>query len=93
MLKDNRDINAKSTFVKSHYHGTSLSMVQFRDGDEVGTNFPEINFQTKIKEQFKKLLPLPVEYISVRDHPSKNFNERLLWAPLCSVNFSDRLLC
>ena len=29
MLKDSIDINAKSTFVKSHYHGTSLSMVQY----------------------------------------------------------------
>ena len=63
MLKDNIDINAKATFVKSHYHGTSLSMVQFRD--DVGIDFPEINFQTQIKEQSKKLLPLPTKHINV----------------------------
>ena len=65
MLKDNIDINAKSTFVKSHYRGTSLSMVQFRNGDDVGTDFPEINFQTQIKEQSKKLVPLPTKHINV----------------------------
>ena len=29
MMKDNIDMNATYTFVKSHYHGTSLSIVQF----------------------------------------------------------------
>ena len=30
MMKDNIDMNARSTFIKSHYHGTSLSVVSFQ---------------------------------------------------------------
>ena len=33
MMEDNIDMNARSTFVKSHYQGTSLSVVQFPNID------------------------------------------------------------
>ena len=61
------------------------------------TDFPEINFQTQNKEKSEKLVPLPTKHINVstdevrdvRNLSSKSFNERLLWASLCSVNLSD----
>ena len=38
MMKDNIDMNARSTFIKSHYHGTSLSIVQFPTNENPGIN-------------------------------------------------------
>ena len=36
LVKDNIDLNASSNFVSSHYHGTSLSILQFPLEEEQG---------------------------------------------------------
>jgi len=57
MMKDNIDMNAISTFVKSHYHGTSLSVVQFPTIENPGIKF-ENGIQTEYdKAKSKKLSP------------------------------------
>ena len=42
MAKDNIDLNAKSTMVKSHYHGTSISVFQFPSRDNSGDELERI---------------------------------------------------
>ena len=41
MLKDNIDLNAKSKFVKSRYHGTGISAIQFVTHENLGHDFPK----------------------------------------------------
>ena len=61
LIKDNIDVNAKSNFVQQHYHGTSISIVQFVTEEEKGNDFPEINISRPSSSQSKKLSPLPAE--------------------------------
>ena len=66
MMKDNIDMNARSTFVKSHYHGTSLSVVQFPTIENPGINFDNSIQTESNKATSKKLSPLPAEYINIK---------------------------
>ena len=89
LLKDNIDVNARSNFVNSHYHGTSISIIQFVTNEDKGVDFPEIDISNNISTKSKKLSPLPGEYINVQklfSEEKTRVNE--LWAPLCSVNIS-----
>ena len=89
LLKDNIDVNARSNFVNSHYHGTSISIIQFVTNEDKGVDFPEIDISNNISTKSKKLSPLPGKYIKVQklfSEEKTRVNE--LWAPLCSVNRS-----
>ena len=66
LLKDNIDVNARSNFVNSHYHGTSISFIQFVTNEDKGVDFPEIDISNNISTKSKKLSPLPGEYINVQ---------------------------
>ena len=67
MLKDNIDINARSNFIQSHYHGTSISMIQFRTNEDAGTAFPKVDVSKKVKTNSNKLSPLPADYINIQN--------------------------
>ena len=79
-LKDNIDVNPKANFNKSSNHGTSSSIVQFRNTKDDGEDFPPTPFTDKIIKESKKLAPLPSEYTSVKNVYPPKFNTEL-WAP------------
>ena len=64
-LKDNNEVNARSNFVSSHYHGTSISIIQFVTDDNTGLDFPEADIWQDTSLKSKRLSPLPQEYINV----------------------------
>ena len=45
LVKDNLDQNTRSTFVNAHYHGTSISILQFPTKDKPGTSLPDLSFE------------------------------------------------
>ena len=67
MMKDNIDMNARSTFVKSHYHGTSLSIVQFPTNENPGINLENSLSSEQSKNNSKKLSPLPAKYVNIKN--------------------------
>ena len=80
LAKDNIVVNPKANFNKSSYHGTSSSIVQFRNTKDDGEDFPPIPFTDKATKESKKLAPLPSEYTSVKNVYSAKLNTEL-WAP------------
>ena len=85
-LKDNIDVNPKANFVKSSYHGTSSSMIQFPTHEEKGEDFPNNTLEQKVSGS-KKLKPLPSEY-TVKNLYSPGSKSMQLWAPK-APNFVD----
>ena len=81
-------MNARSTFVKSHYHGTSLSIVQFLTNENPGITLENGLLREQRKKNSKKLCPLPTEYVNIKKRFILSGNpDKHLWAPLCSINF------
>ena len=74
LAKDNIDKNAASTHAKSHYHGTSISILQFPTSEFRGTDLPSLPPPDKLPSS-NKLAPLPKEYTVVQPlpyHPDKD---------------------
>ena len=93
MMKDNIDMNARSTFVKSHYHGASLPVVQFPTIENPGINLENTTQSEKNKKNSNKLSPLPAEYINIKKlFRITEIIDKSIWAPLFSINFEDILL-
>ena len=87
LLKDNIDLNARSNFVSSHYHGTSISSIQFVTEHNTGLDFLEVDILQDVSLKSKRSSQLPQEYINVK----KLFEEIVKsdpWAPLCSITVS-----
>ena len=85
LVKDNIDKNAKANLVKSHYHGTSIYLLQFPHDEEQGGKLDGAGF-IDVSFDSKKLSPLPAEYTEPKKvpRPSGGF-----YAPLCMHNFED----
>ena len=83
LAKDNIDLNARSTTAKSHYHGTSLSALQYPTVEHPGEILSR-NYQDSSPTS-KKLENLPQDYCFVGPLP---FNPRAkdIFAPMCNVN-------
>ena len=80
-LKDNIDVNPKANFNTSSYHGTSSSVIQFRQNIKDGEEFPLTQFPETVNRESKKLAPLPCEYTNVKNiHPIK-FTTELYASP------------
>ena len=60
-VKDNIDKNASANLIKSHYHGTSISLLQFPINGQLGDELDRVDF-VDISHGSKKLSPLPAEY-------------------------------
>ena len=88
--KDNVDVNGSSNIIKSHYHGTSQSILQFATWDNSGKKFPEVNISAPFAHKSTRLSPLPANYVDFnRDLlPSQPISGPLC-APLCTINFED----
>ena len=92
MMKDNIDMNLRSTFVKSHYHGTSLLVVQFETNENPGINLENGLSSEQSSNNSKKRSPLPAEYVHIKKlFILPGIPYKRLWAPLCSINFEDML--
>ena len=78
----------------SHYHGTSLSIVQFPTIKNPGINLENSLSSEQSKNNSKKLSPLPTEYANIKKlFTLPGIPDKCLWAPLCSINFEDMLNC
>ena len=83
MAKDNIDLNATSTMITSHYHGTSLSVFQFPAEGKLGIcRDNSYNDDTHLS---KKLEGLPREYTNVCPLPRSGMGSEI-YAPLCTMN-------
>ena len=92
MMKDKIDMNARSTFVRSHYHGTSLSIVQFLTNENLGINLENGLSSEQSKNNSKKLSPLPAEYVNIKKlFTLPGIPDKRLWGHLCSIKFEDML--
>ena len=71
LVKDNIDKNASSNLVKSHYHRTSISLLQFPEWENEGESLENFDYIDSV-HKFKKLSPLPAEYTEAPkiDHSS-----------------------
>ena len=82
LVKDNIDLNTRSTDAKSHYHGTSLSGLQYPNQENPGSMLQR-TFEDlpAISKKLKKLLK---EYSEVPELPSNHKSD--ISAPVCTVN-------
>ena len=84
-VKDNIDKNASANLIKSHYHGTSISLLQFPIDGQLGDELDRVDF-VDISHGSKKLSPLPAEYTEPIKIPRSTAT---FYAPLCLYNFND----
>ena len=82
LAKDNIDLNARSTDAKSHYHGTSLSGLQYPNEENPGSVLQRT--YEDLPNVSKKLDNLPKEYCEVPELPSNP--RKGITAPVCTVN-------
>ena len=68
IAKDNIDLNSRSYTATSHYHGTSISLIQF-SGEVKGTEY-ELSFPMDEKIMSFKISPLPETYAKVNTYIS-----------------------
>ena len=87
LAKDNIDKNATPTLAKSHYHGTSISILQFPTSSNNGADLPSTE-SPEILSSSNKLAPLPKQYSYVKPIPYKP-GQGDLFAPVCTVNFDN----
>ena len=81
--KDNIDKNATARLVKSHFHGTCISLFQLLDHENQGESLDCHGFIDAVYN-IKKLAPLPAEYTQ----PRKVYrSSEELFAPLCRFNY------
>lgn len=89
MAKDNIDVNAKSNFVTSHFHGTSTTIVQHITCENRGQHLPEPEMSSSSTlGKSRKLAPLPEKYSKVQDI-LPHTKDDVIRAPLCLVNVDD----
>ena len=74
LAKDNIDKNAKCTFAQSHYHGVSISILQFLSETSRGCELPSTP-EPQLQTSSNKLAPLPKDYSHVKAIPYHASNE------------------
>ena len=84
-VKDNIDKNASANLIKSHYHGTSISLLQFPIDGQLGVVLDRVDFVV-VSHGSNKLSPLPAEYTEPIKTPRSTAT---FYAPLCLYNFND----
>ena len=86
IAKDNIDLNSQSTIIKSHFHGISMSVLQFPT-----LLNPGISQQHNLAEESdihtttsKKIPSIPSDYIEFKDLPY--YDKSPLFAPPCKFH-------
>ena len=85
MAKDNCDLNATSSTATQHYHGTSISVMQFPSDKNNGEEIPKPKVTEK-RTTSKKVQCLPSSYVETK---AVYFPKDPLYAPKCE-NVSDK---
>ena len=87
LVKDIIDKNASPNLARSHYHGTSISLLQFPEWENQGERLENFDYIDSV-HKFKKLSLLPAEYTEAPkiNHSSLPTD---FYAPPCSYNFID----
>ena len=80
LLKGN--INARSNFVSSRYHGTSISIIQFVSEDNTGLDFPEVDISQDVSLKSKRLLSM------LRNCLQRRVALKASYGHFCSINVS-----
>ena len=83
IAKDNIDLNAQSTIIKSHFHGISMSVLQFPTLSNHGVR-PQYNFEEEIDmhaTKCKKIPSIPSNYMTFINLP--HYDKSPLFAPAC----------
>ena len=87
ITKDNIDKNARSTTATTHYHGISMTVMQFPTENHPGEDQPAfLPVQTVTKSISKKVKALPSSYTEVK--PLFLPKQKQHFAPICNVNVS-----
>ena len=66
IAKDNIDLNARSTKIKQHFHGISMTVMQFPQ-TEIKKNTPEPLYD--LSTEPRKKLQLPHDYVNLDKLP------------------------
>lgn len=83
IAKDNIDVNARSTKIKHHFHGISMTTIQFPSANQPGTKRDVIyDLSSKIDSSHK--LDLPSDYAIIQEPPRKKNGP--LFMPVCTSN-------
>ena len=83
IAKENIDLNAQSTIIKSHFHGISVSVLQFPTLLNPGVK-PQYNLEEEIDmhtTECKKIPGIPSNYMSFIDLP--HYDKSPLFAAAC----------
>ena len=86
VAKDNIDLNARCTIVKSHFHGISMSVLQFPSYFNPGQS-QEYNIVKEcdfVSTGSKKIPSLPSRYIEIKE--LLFFNKTPLFSPACTFD-------
>ena len=66
IAKDNVDKNASSNTAVQHYHGISMTVMQFPSENSVGESRPSPIFHFTSNTPNKKVSPLPPSYVDIK---------------------------
>ena len=85
IAKDNIDLNASSTTASNHYHGTSMSILQFPTNEVTGVQ-NEYSFEMTEDCESLKIDKLPDTYTHVENHVLTYMQYMLLYQQqLCQI--------
>ena len=84
MAKDNIDLNATATMIHSHYHGTSISLLQYPSESNPGISL-DYSFSDDSASLSKKLQGLIKEYSEVNPLPFYTTTNNM-YTPLCTIS-------
>ena len=87
IAKDNIDLNASSTTAKNHYHGTSLSMLNFPSNEDQGIPLKNTSILTGTQTGSLKVNSMPESYSTIQKLHLPAING--LYAPLSTTNLSN----
>ena len=82
VAKDNIDLNGRSTKIKDHFHGISLTQLQFPSTTDIGIK-QEALYDLGADKPIRKL-KLPDDYVAFKDVPCGTKSS--LFMPVCTTN-------
>ena len=85
IAKDNIDLNARSTKVKHHFHGISMTAMQFPSKDRPGFE-QQVLYDLSLKIDKNHKLDLPEDYAVIQELPRRKNTP--LFMPVCTSNIN-----
>ena len=82
LAKYNCDVNATSTTATIHYHGTSITIIQYPTEGNQGKDIPKSSISISTKSASKKVQSLPSSYTETKH---VYLSKGPLFAPACTT--------